>query len=322
MRSYRDEGWYKIEGVLNDNNGKNLLPYISQTLFIGKHTTTYKYCFLKSILDNLYSFDNNFCIDFKRVGETFVSIYWNMICVFKIPQMASYLTGERSVFERIVEQTIEQKPYLDGVLYESINELDKKDFLKKAIPEFQKNVIGAFYEDTEGMIYGFSKKEKKLWLNENSFKFLTENRLIIEQVNYYQWLKMVDAILKANGKSIQNLSTILECITKRTDLSSFKEDLLSRGEKKVCFYCGKPLSNRYHLDHVIPWDFLKNDEMWNFVFACPSCNSSKNNKIPDDEYIDKLAKRNEALKIASPDIKKIVESARLNGVKKGWKPRG
>ena len=55
-RSYRDEGWYRKEGLLNDNSKQNLFPFLSQSLFSGKHTTTYKYCFLKSILDNLYSF--------------------------------------------------------------------------------------------------------------------------------------------------------------------------------------------------------------------------------------------------------------------------
>ena len=49
--NYKEQGWYKGEGLLNDNENKNLFSYLSQSLFSGKHTTTYKYCFLKSILD-------------------------------------------------------------------------------------------------------------------------------------------------------------------------------------------------------------------------------------------------------------------------------
>ena len=320
-RSYKNEGWYRKEGLLNDNFGKNLFPYLSQSLFSGKHTTTYKYCFLKSILDNLYSFNDAYEISFNVLGETFASIYWNMIVVHKIPQMANYLTGEMSVFERITSDIIKEKPYLNNVRFESINNADKKLFLKKAIPEFSKNVIGAFYSDTSGMIYGFSKKEKKIWLNEASFNFLSENKTIIEQVNFYQWLKMVDGILKSNNKSINNLSTVLECIIQRKDLNEFKNQLEHLGEERVCFYCNRKIGKSAHLDHVIPWDFIKSDDLWNFVFSCPSCNSSKSNSVPDAKFIDKLIDRNKKLRIKSPDIHGVVNAAKLNGVKHGWNPK-
>ena len=317
----KGEGWDRKEGLLNNNDGKNLLSYISQSLFSGKHATTYKYCFLKSLLDNLYSFDKNYKIEFKKLGETFVSIYWNMIVVHQIPQMPDYSTGERTFFEKIIEEMIAAKPYLKGVHFESIKDEDRLFYLKKAVPVFSNNVIGAFYEDTEGMIYGFSKKEKKLWLNHCSFKFLSENKTIIEQVNYYEWLKMVEGILKANGKCIENLSTILECITERNDLSRFKEELFKLGEEKVCFYCGKKIGKDMHLDHVIPWDFIKSDDLWNFVPSCSTCNISKSNRIPDDSYLDKLASRNKKLNINTPNIKDVANAAKLNGVKGGWKPK-
>jgi len=317
----KGEGWDRKEGLLNDNSGKNLLSCVSQSFFSGKHATTYKYCFLKSLLDNLYSFDKDYSIGFSKLGETFVSIYWNMIAVYHIPQMPTYSTGERTIFEKIIQKMISDKPYLNGVHFESIKEEDRAEYIKKAVPEFSKNVIGAFYDDTDGMIYGFSKKEKRLWLNARSFKFLSDNKTIIEQVNYYQWLKMVEEILKSNNTSIDNLSTILECITQRNDLTKFKEDLHERGEEKVCFYCGKKLGRDIHLDHVIPWDFLKSDDLWNFVFTCPTCNTSKSNKIPDEEYINKLIERNKMLHIDSPDINEVANAAKLNGVRSGWKPR-
>ncbi|HHX79527.1 MAG TPA: HNH endonuclease [Acholeplasmataceae bacterium] len=317
----KGEGWDRKEGLLNNNAGKNLLSYISQSLFSGKHATTYKYCFLKSLLDNLYSFDNEYRISFKKIGQTFVEIYWNMIVVHQIPQMPNYSTGERTFFEKIIEEMIAEKPYLKGVHFYSIREEDKELYIKKAVPVFSNNVIGAFYEDSEGMIYGFSKKDKCLWLNACSYKFLSENKTIIEQANYYQWLKMIESILKSNGKSIDNLSTILECITQRSDLSSFKKELSLLGEEKTCFYCGKKLGKDLHLDHLAPWDFLKSDDLWNFVFSCSVCNISKSNRIPDELFVDKLIKRNEKLGIKSPNIKEVVDSAKMNGVKSGWKPK-
>ena len=101
----------------------------------------------------------------------------------------------------------------------------------------------------------------------------------------------------------------------------FKNQLEQLGEEKVCFYCNKKLGKSAHLDHVIPWDFIKSDDLWNFVFSCPSCNSSKSNCVPDIEYLDKLIKRNKTKAIKSPNIHDVANAARLNGIRCGWKPK-
>ncbi len=41
-----------------------------------------------------------------------------------------------------------------------------------------------------------------------------------------------------------------------------------------CFYCGKPVIKKtVEVDHFIPWSFMKDDQIWNFVLACPECNN-------------------------------------------------
>ena len=315
------KGWDRKEGALGDNAKADLLSLVSYSLFSGSHTTTYKYCFLKSILENIYNLDDDLSISFKAVGETFSSVYWNMISVHKIPQMPRGSSTKKSKFEKIVGELILDKPYLDGVYYESINDEDRKLYLKSALPEFQKYVIGAFYEDVDGMLYGFSKQSKRIWFNPRSAEFLRNNKVILDQVNYYEWLKMVESILRSNEAKVDNLSTILEEITKRRNLAPFKELLLALGEKRECFYTGQKLNQDAPLDHVIPWDYLKSDNLWNLVFISLRCNSSKSNKLPDLQYIDRLIGRNKRLGIPSPDIKKVYEAALKNGFKPGWKPK-
>lgn len=313
-------GWQINEGKLKDNANSNLLAVVSSSILAGKHTTTYKYGLLKSILDNVYNVNDDKEISFDKLAETFTSIYWNMINVYNIPQMTSYMTGARSSFEKLIEKTVEEKPYLKGRFYDSISEKEQKLISKRTYNEFSKYVVGAFYDDTDGLIYGFSKKQKKIWFNNKSLSFLREHKMVLEQVNYYNWLKNVETILKSNKQSIDNLSTILECITKRQSLDQYKKELINLGEKEVCFYCGKELKGIKHLDHVIPWDFIRNDDLWNFVFACKTCNSSKNNKVPNKDYIKKLKERNKALKLSCPDIDSLVKDASLNGFSIDWKP--
>lgn len=59
-----------------------------------------------------------------------------------------------------------------------------------------------------------------------------------------------------------------------------------------CFYCGRELRNASGssspVDHFIPWNFVKDDKLWNFVLACPHCNSLKSNILPDRQYFEEM----------------------------------
>ena len=314
-------GWNRFEGDLADNSEANLFACISYSLFCGSHTTTYKFCLFKALLDNVFNFDDERVISFRVLANTFAIIYWNSIVVYGIPVQKGFYKGKSSGIELAFKDYIKDKDYLLGLPFESIKSDDRSAILKRAETIFSKYVLGAFYEDTQGMIFGFSKKTKKLWLNEKSLNFLIDNKEILDQVNYYSWLKEVEKMLKDAGQRIDNLSTVLEGITRRQDLTPFKEKLLSIAEQRTCFYCGEKLTKSAHLDHVIPWSFIKGDSLWNFVFACPKCNESKSNSVPDEAFLKRLYARNIELGIDGPDVLKVANSAKTNGVKSGWKPR-
>ncbi|TCI39345.1 hypothetical protein EVJ29_01540 [Exiguobacterium sp. SH4S7] len=76
---------------------------------------------------------------------------------------------------------------------------------------------------------------------------------------------------------MEQILSKLEFVSARQSLDEFKQILLSHGHP-VCFYCTKPL-RQTHIDHFIPWSYMQNDVLWNFVLACPTCNTSKNNRM-------------------------------------------
>lgn len=63
-----------------------------------------------------------------------------------------------------------------------------------------------------------------------------------------------------------------------------------------CFYCEDPLPKEskklVHVDHVIPWSYIYEDELWNLVLACEKCNRKKYNSLPSDNFLKKLIDRN------------------------------
>ena len=112
------------------------------------------------------------------------------------------------------------------------------------------------------------------------------------------------------------------------DLSIYRKILAEEFESNNCFYCGKKLQKGVHVDHVIPWSYMKEDYLWNFVLACPACNIKKKDKLPNEPILSQVVVRNEELKQSdNPIIQKdfsaytsktmwmIWEYAKLSGIK-------
>jgi hypothetical protein len=82
-------------------------------------------------------------------------------------------------------------------------------------------------------------------------------------------------------------------------------DRLTTREKGVlldfhnaCFYCGRVVE-RYHIDHVIPFDYLFSTELFNSVPACARCNSQKLNRLPTEVIFAKVLERNKKLAMSN-----------------------
>lgn len=52
-----------------------------------------------------------------------------------------------------------------------------------------------------------------------------------------------------------------------------------------------------HVDHFIPWSFVKDDKIWNFVLSCASCNEQKSNKLPNRKLLVKMETRNNNIQV-------------------------
>ena len=53
-------------------------------------------------------------------------------------------------------------------------------------------------------------------------------------------------------------------------------------QKGRCFWCGCKVGDTYHVDHVIPLSRGGSNDPDNLVIACPSCNCSKQDKLPHE----------------------------------------
>ena len=306
----------------------------------SKHTTSYKFVFFKSILDNLFNVDlgssPEFFLSFDSISIRFAEIYWNLILKFKLRQMPLNADGKISAIEKTLFDFCSSHGYsmtdtefaFEGLQSEQQIELSEK--IKKAV--VTKYVLGAFCRDTNWKFYHFSKTQKwdGIFLNKDFFVVLSKYRSDFEKVNYFEWIKYLEGINKEEDSYM--LASKLDKSTERENLDSYRKVLFEFGQID-CFYCGKKLSENA-VDHFVPWSFVKDDKLWNFVLACPDCNSRKSDRLASQAYLSNLKRRNEALiKMKHILVQKefkyytfsklalMYNNAVFNGFKPGWEPK-
>lgn len=324
-------GWKLNEGSVSYHvvSEDQLWSVIVKTLSNqSKKTTTYKFALLRAILENLYKVNGNLEINFNQISYSFAKLYWNLVIEYGFSQ------GGNSSIEKELKafQITYQIPR--GISFDSILEEQKVEIIKNVEAKvLNRYVVGALYEDTERLIYGFSKKEKTMNLTPRSWEFLVKNQISIFKLTNYELAKFLQEKNSTNYAGIA--INAIENLTKRESLKKY-QDILLKTSGRECFYTDQLLTvgiRSISVDHFIPWSFIHSDELWNFVITSQTINSRKGSKLPAESYLKKLDQRNRLLlSIEDIHIKVEMENYRFeqltkfyqyaenNGFEKGWHP--
>ena len=299
----------------------------------SKNSSSYKFGFLKAIMDNLYNVDQKLTLTFDQLFCTFTEIYWNLVLKYGIRQQPVSKYSNGTYLEQMLNATAARYTITTDIPFESISDKAKVEVCRKIKKKCKINVVGALFQDTKGLFYSFSRKEEWLQINPQMYEFVCKHKLAIEKLNYYEWAKYLE---KINDDSVMDhLLTKIDKSSERENLSVYRRILFEEFENTTCFYCGKKLSNdghKIHVDHFIPRTFIKDDKMWNLVLACPTCNLQKSDKLASVIYLEKLLDRNKRIVLLKKDAKDMEKYsdqnlravyywARFNGYDAIWKPK-
>ncbi len=296
----------------------------------SKNNTSYKFGFLKSILDNLYNTNADLVLTFDQLFSKFAEIYWNLILKYNLRQSPKSKDNKRTYIEQILYSAKTDYKIADGVPFEQLpNELIIK-ISHEVKMKCKRNVVGALFADTKGRFYSFSRKEEWIKIHPDAYKFACKHKVALEKLNYYEWAKFLEKV--NDDSTVIHLLGKLDESSKRQNLSVYRQILYDEFESKTCFYCGRSVSEgRVEVDHFIPWSFLKDDNLWNLVLSCSPCNGGKSDKLADIIYLDKLVKRNDIILLESDKkdmknykdktLRHIYYYAKINGYNKIWRPR-
>lgn len=280
-----DQYWSLFNGVFTDSARKR---------------NTYKFGLIKALLDSVFNLTllgdgTGYYISYYDLFSKFAENYWNLVVKYNIRQMRRDGKSEYSKVETILKKAVELNQMVADLDFSSVDEKERETIKELVTCECKKYVVGALYDDFDGTLYSFDLKESGITIAPLAYDFMLKYKSELEQLNYYAWAKFLETI--NDDKTLIRVINKLELSTPhRTDLSVYRELLRQEFEGDKCFYCGCSLKGKVHVDHFIPWSFVKDDKAWNFVLSCPRCNERKNNRLPTQDKILRIETRNKIIR--------------------------
>lgn len=137
--------------------------------------------------------------------------------------------------------------------------------------------------------------EERVILPVNTLSAIRENTALISEAIYYRWAQVLE---KYNTSPRLNRKVRIIDNTELRDrpLSYYARYLDLENPGHLCFFCGQPVADKdLSIGHVIPWNYLCSDDIWNLVYRHTNCAAAKSELIPSELTIARLERKNKAL---------------------------
>jgi hypothetical protein len=123
------------------------------------------------------------------------------------------------------------------------------------------------------LLYRWEPGLDEVVITQKARSFLTDQALALELVANFYWAEFLENCNRLAPRIVQKVS---RDGASRKSLQKYLKILLADPQPR-CFYCESPLGDRVAptVDHVIPWSFLLEDDLWDLVPACAKCNAGQ-----------------------------------------------
>ena len=259
--------------------------------------STYKPTLVKCLLDlgdfakdegeNWVKLDGHtYTVDLHFIAARFLRFYHPLRFTFKLRQQST--PNRISIYEILekysdqlgTKSTPSKKQMCKEQFHQMREETIKNDALKR-------QVLPKLLNDCN--IYEFTIGSKFIKIKKDIVEYMQDNKNILEAALNH----MIASYLEKCNSS-PNISTKLEEKILRTKLTQNNLQEIINLQDSCCFYCGKK-GDSFAQDHFLPWNYLFQTEQYNMVPACQRCNSSKNDKLTVQKYLEKVIDRNKKL---------------------------
>lgn len=283
----------------------------------GSKDNTYKFAFARFLLD--YSRDHaDAHVNFPVIAGYFLEYYWTQVCKLKIKHAPQ--SKKKPEIVKIIEEEFTTKYYPQTFrkmrreepekIQKCIDQITKKCF-HNVTWRFQRIKAGRATETRLFFDYDIARviNPNKKYVNLNYG--INLNPVAIEFLRRYNAV-LLKAVILEWAKFLEKLNVGLPKIIVKTEGKKMRRESLSKYRQilnpffRECFYCKRQLSDgrNTHVEHVIPFDYIAEDDIWNLTLACQQCNLQKLGALPPRKYIDKLIERNRYYREHIPRLEK------------------
>ena len=156
----------------------------------SRHSTTYKYAFFKSIIDNVFNVDlETHLLTYDNLAERFTEIYWNLILKYHLRQEIKtahheYTSVEKELFAFCQKYAFDYSEKQSIFPFESLRSDLQLEITKKIKNQMMRYVVSAFCGDTDDQFYHFNKKDKSegIFLNPDVYTALVKYKSVFEKL--------------------------------------------------------------------------------------------------------------------------------------------
>ena len=266
---------------------------------------TYKFAFMRFLID--YCNNNSEShVEFTTIAKYFFKYYWLQECKSKFKQ-APQIKKKPEII-KIIQKEFD-KPFYPQT-FEKISKQEPEK-IQRCIEKIVKlgfhNVTWRFQKLKEGN----TTKEKRIFfdytilrvkhankkyvdldagidINPKAIEFFKKYNTVLKKAVNLEWARFLEKLNLGVPRLIQKTEGE---IIPRTALGKYRKAL--EPYFKNCYYCDNPLvKNQTHVEHVIPFDYIAEDNIWNFTLACQKCNCTKLGSLPPEKFLDELINRN------------------------------
>lgn len=263
----------------------------------GRNVATYKIALGKVLLD--LSAKEKTSVDMPELAEAFLDAYIERL---RQPRPQINVTGRRTLMERIVaglsSGALQRHQAVEIVAREGFNDVVPR-FHTLPVVQLEKlfYVQDGYRLRIDDSLIGLAKSTAapELQAELNSRWSLLETAFEPSYTPSELWTDSKEIYY---GRSFKRRAVTLT------------RPIIGGYQNGLCFYCGESLGDATpHVDHLIPRSFLGHDEIWNLVLSHDSCNLSKSDNLPPEDYVLALHHRNEYYIASSHPIKEHLIAA-------------
>lgn len=249
-------------------------------------SSTYKPALLRAL--NALAQKYSESVPLTEVALAFAHLYWEQTLRYGLRQGTRTDGGEPEVV-----QFIRDFSKISGVRDYHRLPPDARDKLAQRVAKIiQTDVLWRFHKSKPPSmpdLYVYRRGDATLRFLPGAAEFLQRRRKAVDVIANYAWAQRLEQWNRLAPRVIDKVEGKLR---PRSDVrSKYLQILLSIDPH--CFYCDMPLHpDSTHLDHVISWNYMLDDRVWDLVPACAPCNQAKSNRLPPLRFIEKLIARN------------------------------